>query len=398
MQTFVPFPSFSESARTLDRQRLGKQRVEVLQLLRAGLGITTGGWANHPALKMWEGHLCALAGYGMVVCDEWISRGYRDTTRDRILALWAEAKRRGESVSTPSWWGRPDVHESHRSNLVRKMPEHYQELFPDVDPGLDYVWPVTTPRLTDKRKRGTVHPVAAGSPGTHTPDTKEPIVAARNTSRRTKAKAAPVEEPEEDEDDLDLDDVETDDVDVDEDDEVVEPTPAPKAKSRKARKAADEDEAPATPVKAVKGAKAKTATKGKNSGIEAAQAARAANAPKFGTAQVAEYINGELGTSYTPFQLRAILRRMANDENSALSREVGTDRARYDFTGPDDERVQELLERLRKGEIEADKKEQLDKLKARNEAKKGAKAKAKAEPVVEDLDDEDDELEDDDDE
>lgn len=48
MQTFLPYPSFAESARVLDRQRLGKQRVEVLQLLRALTGQTKG-WANHPA-------------------------------------------------------------------------------------------------------------------------------------------------------------------------------------------------------------------------------------------------------------------------------------------------------------------------------------------------------------
>jgi len=33
MQTFVPYANFSESAKVLDRQRLGKQRVETLQVM-----------------------------------------------------------------------------------------------------------------------------------------------------------------------------------------------------------------------------------------------------------------------------------------------------------------------------------------------------------------------------
>ena len=36
MQTFLPYPDFARSAAVLDRQRLGKQRVEVLQILKDG--------------------------------------------------------------------------------------------------------------------------------------------------------------------------------------------------------------------------------------------------------------------------------------------------------------------------------------------------------------------------
>ena len=34
MQTFLPYPSFYFSAKSLDNKRLGKQRVEVLQILK----------------------------------------------------------------------------------------------------------------------------------------------------------------------------------------------------------------------------------------------------------------------------------------------------------------------------------------------------------------------------
>ena len=54
MQTFLPYPDFAESARCLDRQRLGKQRVETAQILRCIVENRTGGWANHPAVRMWS--------------------------------------------------------------------------------------------------------------------------------------------------------------------------------------------------------------------------------------------------------------------------------------------------------------------------------------------------------
>ena len=35
MQTFLPYKNFYECAKVLDQKRLGKQRVEVLQLLNS---------------------------------------------------------------------------------------------------------------------------------------------------------------------------------------------------------------------------------------------------------------------------------------------------------------------------------------------------------------------------
>ena len=34
MQTFLPHPDFAATARVLDKRRLGKQRVEAIQVLR----------------------------------------------------------------------------------------------------------------------------------------------------------------------------------------------------------------------------------------------------------------------------------------------------------------------------------------------------------------------------
>lgn len=135
MQTFLPHADFRASAACLDRQRLGKQRVECWQLLRA---ITVGGsgWSNHPAARMWSGFEASLVEYAVAVCLEWRSRGYRDTMLDRFRGLG-----HGPAEKHPGWLGDEAFHLSHRSNLVRKLPGHYGPMFPGVPDDLPYVWP-----------------------------------------------------------------------------------------------------------------------------------------------------------------------------------------------------------------------------------------------------------------
>ncbi len=125
----------------LDRQRLGKQRVEVLQLLKALTDPTAKGWVNHPCTKMWKGYEAGLGFYGLACCDEWITRGYRDTCRGKI---WEMIKDHPDS-KMPSWLGDEQFHLSHQSNLIRKDPEFYRPIFgADVPDNLPYIWPIPT--------------------------------------------------------------------------------------------------------------------------------------------------------------------------------------------------------------------------------------------------------------
>lgn len=141
MQTFLPYPSFEQSAQVLDRQRLGKQRVETLQVLRA-LSGQTAGWVNHPATIMWRGYEPALIAYGVAICDEWVTgRGYRDTCKDKILSFHNFFP--GELVA-PHWLGDDAFHLAHKSNLIRKAPDFYTPLFPGVPDDLPYIWPSPT--------------------------------------------------------------------------------------------------------------------------------------------------------------------------------------------------------------------------------------------------------------
>lgn len=135
MQTFLPYPSFALSAHCLDRQRLGKQRVECLQILKA-LTNPSYGWQHHTAVTMWRGYESALKRYSLTVCNMWRDCGYNDTCYDKIDAMPISLE-----GPNPHWLGNPDFHLSHKSNLIRKLPEHYQPLWPDVPDNLPYVWP-----------------------------------------------------------------------------------------------------------------------------------------------------------------------------------------------------------------------------------------------------------------
>ena len=143
MQTFLPYADYAMSAQVLDNKRLGKQRVETLQVLKA-LIIPDYGWKNHPAVKMWRGHFTGLLAYQHAVCNEWANvRGYRDTCWEKSLEL-AEIHSQSGAVDlgTPEWLGNEELHRSHRSNLIRKSPEYYRPLFElDLSDDLPYVWP-----------------------------------------------------------------------------------------------------------------------------------------------------------------------------------------------------------------------------------------------------------------
>lgn len=145
MQTFLPYADFRETAKVLDYRRLGKQRVEAFQIFRAMNGETRG-WRNHPAVLMWNGYETALALYAIAICEEWIARGYKDTMLPRFKEI-LEGLALQQQTTYPSWLGDPEFHKSHQSNLIRKLPEHYQPLWPDVPNNLEYVWPTPKPSV-----------------------------------------------------------------------------------------------------------------------------------------------------------------------------------------------------------------------------------------------------------
>ena len=120
MQTFLPYDDFVLSLDCLDYRRLGKQRVEAMQLLNA-MKREKGGWINHPATKMWRGYEKALT----------------DKNTMKIVDV-------GElnDDDYPPWFGNEKIHASHRSNLLRKNPEFYGKYGWTEPDNLEYIWPV----------------------------------------------------------------------------------------------------------------------------------------------------------------------------------------------------------------------------------------------------------------
>ncbi len=140
MQTFLPYPDFAQSLRVLDSRRLGKQRLEAMQLLRA-ISADGSGWSRHPAAAMWRGYTNALKQYHNLAMDEWVRRGYLNRMPKQVI--------RGK-ITYPLWLGDESFHASHRSNLLRKDRE-YHGAFGWLEPDdLPYVWPVEPVRKSRK--------------------------------------------------------------------------------------------------------------------------------------------------------------------------------------------------------------------------------------------------------
>lgn len=202
MQTFLPYPNFKASARVLDTKRLGKQRVENLQIMSALLGLklenthrlkVTGskifyydsegfeveeldlepdkhytrvmepthrrvdtsveewviveaknpGWVNHPVTRMWRGYEWALLQYQQDIVKEWEARGHRDTCFLKTFMLYFHDISRESSEEMPPWFGDRRFHKSHKSNLKRKNSEYYGTMFAGVPDDLPYIYPAS---------------------------------------------------------------------------------------------------------------------------------------------------------------------------------------------------------------------------------------------------------------
>ncbi len=115
----MPYPSFVMSIDCLDVKRIGKQRVEAKQIY----DILTGksnikAWRNHPAVQMWAGYEDALSLYYNICLEFWAKKGYKNIKLQPI-------KINTDNIKMPPWMGNNRFHNSHKSNLLRKNPNHF---------------------------------------------------------------------------------------------------------------------------------------------------------------------------------------------------------------------------------------------------------------------------------
>lgn len=141
MQTFLPYVEFQKSADVLDYpKRLGKQRVETMQILDLLEGRKTNNWVHHVATRSWQGYEQALRHYGNIIIQKFIDRGGNNN-----MPFWDV-----EEIEMPPWVYDERFTLSHRCNLVRKWPEYYSQFgWKNIDPEAPYWWPKP---LKDKKK------------------------------------------------------------------------------------------------------------------------------------------------------------------------------------------------------------------------------------------------------
>jgi hypothetical protein len=149
MQTFLPYRRFEASAHVLDDKRLGKQRVETMQIMHAlvrlqAVNDVKGGsipWGNHPAVKMWRGFEYTLLSYQAALCREWERREFNDTCLEKTRVLFMQLPKENRLPKVPRWMGLKKFHSAHRANLLRKDPKHYGQFGWKEEPAEGYWWP-----------------------------------------------------------------------------------------------------------------------------------------------------------------------------------------------------------------------------------------------------------------
>jgi len=147
MQTFLPYPDFLTSAKVLDKRRCWKQVVEAKQIIACLENTGCQRWKNHPAVKMWVGHVDSLQYYynvflkhskevhGINTKLEYICNYYTGPCVDGSIVFMSD--------TYPWWLGNEDFHRAMRARLIEKYREFYLSKFPNDENYNDslYWWP-----------------------------------------------------------------------------------------------------------------------------------------------------------------------------------------------------------------------------------------------------------------
>ncbi len=172
--TFCVADCPKECAKALDNRRLGKQRVEAMQIINLLESDKKKGFKHHPASLMWKDHINGLKYYCNCIIEEWISRGFKNTmdlydisylddtsTNTNVKDNTPEKKdntatnkkdntekkkdntatNTTEKVTLPWWFTNKCLQMSHKCSLQRKDPKYYKF---DVDSAYmltGYIWP-----------------------------------------------------------------------------------------------------------------------------------------------------------------------------------------------------------------------------------------------------------------
>lgn len=180
--TFITFPSFNLTAIFLDKQRLGKQRLEARTILDILMGLSKSkSWSQHPITKSWRYFIlngddklnekyieysiralkyyinCMLRGFVRkgcknsydvwpIICDDCLSV-HEPCTNAYKLYRCSQCKRYFK-LYLPWWtYWKPYIN-SNIASLLRKNPVYYQKhvkrmKFDDTYLQYGYIWPIS---------------------------------------------------------------------------------------------------------------------------------------------------------------------------------------------------------------------------------------------------------------
>lgn len=89
---------------------------------------------------MWRGYEISLLLYGIAICDEWISRGFKDTLKAKFEAELTIVIVARDGIKHPPFLGNEDFHKAMRSNLLRKDFSWYSKFGWTESNDLPYIW------------------------------------------------------------------------------------------------------------------------------------------------------------------------------------------------------------------------------------------------------------------
>ncbi len=110
---------------------MDRQRVEAFKIMEL-LGGRRYRPFKHPMVIMWDGYYKALLVYYNICLTVWEERGFKNTGLKKINTFG--------TYGCPTWIYNRNLNLSHRSNLIRRNPEFYKRLWPEVPDNIPYLW------------------------------------------------------------------------------------------------------------------------------------------------------------------------------------------------------------------------------------------------------------------
>lgn len=137
----LPFPDYEKSAITFHSVDLVAQLCNIISVLNERHEVTSDVESAIPeeCICAWHGYEAQLAWYGITLMHYLPTGDW--SVFDELLEWHLRCATSGnQTLARPEWFGRPRVHLSHQSILVRKNPLFYQKAFPGTPADINVSW------------------------------------------------------------------------------------------------------------------------------------------------------------------------------------------------------------------------------------------------------------------